>query len=153
MIPNKVFYRLLSRLNIGVVFCCLLSGDVKAEDGFIFLNDSCDTITKKEFLSLSKVIYKKIDIKGSLSQLEKKEAIKIYNSIFLLSSSVLKSKKILRKYQQKFDLNFKLIFGLNTNIIISKKSGIFFEVLGVTLLNNFLINTGEYICKDIFLIK
>jgi len=139
---------------IFLIISLFLYTDVKAGSQPILLINPCDTITKKEFLSLSETIYKKLDSINSFSDAEMKQAIKIYNSIFLVSSRKMKSKGYIKDFQKKFDLNYHLPLTNNSEeIVITKYSGIIFSKLGVLLLNNYLIYSGSFTCKDLFYIK
>jgi hypothetical protein len=132
------------------LFCLLLNSAIKANDSIYLLNDSCDSVTRKEFLSFSKKIYKRLDLIGRFSLEEKRQAIKIYNSIFLISSSDIRSRRYVKNFQQKFDRSYKKNYSWDSDEISTKNSAIIFNKLGVRLLNNLLINTAEYTCNEVF---
>jgi len=150
----KTFFKRFLKSCTILIFSSLLYVGAKADGHTFMLVDSCDTITKKEFLLLSESIYKKLDLINSFSDVEMIQAIKIYNTIFLDSSKNLKSKFYIKDFQKKFDSNYRLPLSNNSDeIILTKNSGIYFKKLDVTILNNSLIHLGNYTCDDVFQFK
>ncbi|MFT3824221.1 MAG: hypothetical protein QM731_09885 [Chitinophagaceae bacterium] len=139
---------------ILIVFSLLLGKNVKGNCISVLFGGSCDTLTRKEFLSLARSIYNKLDSLAFFSDDEKIQAIKIYNTIFISKSSRIQSKRYIKKFQVKFDKYYRYAFPLNDeNIIHTSRDPIVFKKLGVSLWGEFHIKTRIIACKDIYSIN
>lgn len=111
----------------------------------------CDTLTTQKFLELTDTLYQQIDSFKKLSDVKQNQMIKVYNSIFLLPNT-LKTRNRVFDFQNRLDLIITKYLFENQNIIITKNSVIIFPNLKAALLNSAVIMTGDYECKDVYLI-
>lgn len=141
---------LLSLFNASGIFGVVDSPRVKRQNHYEIISP-CDTLRTEQFLKLVDTLYIRIDSFQNLSGIEQRKIIRVYNSIYLLQSS-LKNRNNIVDFQKRFDLVIKKLIIEDKQLIIEKNSAIFFPHLNVTLLNDVLVRTSNYKCSDIYCI-